>query len=85
MSSSTVENIRRALESFATEFEKAQTAEHVCALVAKYYGAATYKYLAIFLRYIGEGCKPDEALAATRSRLYESRIAGNGRGDFFSL
>lgn len=85
MSSSTVENIQRALESFATEFEKAQTAEHVCALVAKYYQTATYKYLGIFLRYIGEGCATDEALIATIGRLRESRIAGNGRSDFFSL
>ncbi|RMG24517.1 MAG: hypothetical protein D6724_05835 [Armatimonadetes bacterium] len=80
-----MEVIRRGLESFAHEFERAKSAQEVCALVAKYYQTATYKYLGIFLRYIGEGCATDEALIATIGRLRESRIAGNGRSDFFSL
>jgi len=85
MPSSSVEVIRRGLESFAHEFEKAKSAEEVCALVAKYYQTATYKYLGIFLRYMGEGCAPDEALIATTGRLLESRIAQNRRdSDFFA-
>jgi hypothetical protein len=65
----TKKQIALGVEEFAGDFRRARTAMDVCALVATHYVDATYKYISIFLRHIGEGESVEEAVRLTKERL----------------
>lgn len=65
----TKKQIALGVEQFARGFRRAGTAMDVCALIAEHYMEATYKYMAMFLRFIGEGDSIEEAVRKTKERL----------------